>query len=78
MDFKSIKNKIASVGKKAKNGIINGANKAVEFSAKKLETFAIKDKKTLEKAIAKAKNTEFTDKKTGEKKTYKKRVIVIF
>lgn len=80
MDFATIKEKIVNGSKKAKDWIIRGKNKVLSFWAKTLSSSnaTIKDKKVLEEAVLKSKNTSFVDKKTNEKKTFKKRVIIIF
>ncbi|MDR3150140.1 MAG: hypothetical protein LBU14_00420 [Candidatus Peribacteria bacterium] len=75
MSFKSFKEKVLDISIKAKNGIVNGTNKAVSFSSKGT---VIKDRQILGKIIEKSKNTKFIDKKTQEEKITKKRVIIVF
>jgi len=55
-------------------------NKALDYSSKQLadSVLTIDSKEKLDAFIQKSENKTFTNKETGIKKLYKKRVLVIF
>jgi len=76
MDFESIKQKAMKLKEQASQKI----DEAVDYGAKKLADsgYTISNKEEFEKIITKSKTTEFTNKETWEKKSYKHKTIIIF
>lgn len=76
MDLQSLKQKAQELKKTA----MEKSQDFVDFSAGKLadSKMTLKSVKELEQFVESSKKTEFTDSKTGEKKEFSHKVIVIF
>lgn len=76
MDLNSLKEKALKLKERASKTI----DDSIIYSAKKLteSSITISNKNSLDSIIKKSKTSFFTDEKTGEKKTYKHKSIIIF
>ena len=76
MDFSKFKNKALEL----KDSAVSKTQDAISFGAGKLadSKFTLKNTQELENFIKRSENTESLDKKTQQKKTHIRKVIVIF
>jgi len=76
MNLKELKEKAKKIQEKASEY----TTKAIKYSSEKLvsSSFTIGAKEELISFIKKSENKKFKNKETGEEKTFKKRIIVIF